>query len=221
MEPKPLTRTGTTVEEMVQAISDAIVSGQYLPGDKLDEIGVGKRFGVSRTPVREALSQLAAIGLVERRPNRGAVVTKVSNEKLATMFETLAELEAVCARLAAERMSIGERQELEQAHQHSVALVRAGSLGPYEAFNARFHQMIFDGARNLHLVELTTLTRSRLAPFRRALFRLPSRLAISFDEHADIVTAIMQGDGPGAERAMREHILVLDDPSVRLTSMTR
>lgn len=218
METRSLTRTGTTVEDMVSAISDAIVTGQYLPGDRLDEVGVGKRFGVSRTPVREALSQLAAIGLIERRPNRGAVVSRVSNEKLAAMFETLAELEAVCARLAAERMSIVERRALEQAHQHSVSLVRAGALGPYETFNARFHQMIFEGARNAHLVELANLTRSRLAPFRRALFRLPSRLSISFDEHANIVTAVMQGDGPGAERAMREHILVLDDPSARSAS---
>jgi len=112
-------RAGTTVEQMVRAIADMIVTGQILPGDKLDEISLAARFEVSRTPVREALRELGAMGLVDREPNRSAVVSNVTETYLHSMFEAMAELEGVCARLAAERMTVDERRTLEIEHRGS------------------------------------------------------------------------------------------------------
>ena len=106
-------RSGTTVDQMVRAIGDRIVTGYLRPGEKLDEASLAARFDVSRTPVREALGQLSAMGLVERRPNRGAIVAVVTQEHLASMFESMAELEAICARFSAERMTSSERRGLE------------------------------------------------------------------------------------------------------------
>ena len=110
-------RAGTTVDQMVRAIADHIVTGALRPGEKLDEVSLAERFNVSRTPIREALAQLGAMGLAERRPNRGAIVAVVTQEQLASMFESMAELEGICARFSAERMTTDERLDLEREHQ--------------------------------------------------------------------------------------------------------
>lgn len=99
-----------TVEQLVRAIADLIIVGDLKPDDKLDEGSLATRFEVSRTPVREALRQLCAMGLVERKPNKSAVVTNVTGGFLTSMFEAMAELEGMCARLAAERMTLEERR---------------------------------------------------------------------------------------------------------------
>ena len=131
-----LIRTGTTVDEMVRAIADRIVTGVLRPGEKLDEIKLAGRYDVSRTPVREALRQLSAMGLVDRRPNRGAIVAVVEPAHLTSMFESMAELEAICARLSAERMNPAERRALESRHQASAALVRYSCSGRWRRSGA-------------------------------------------------------------------------------------
>ncbi|TPL11768.1 GntR family transcriptional regulator [Mesorhizobium sp. B2-4-14] len=198
---------------MVRAISDRIVTGALRPGEKLDEVPLAARFEVSRTPVREALGHLSAMGLVERRPNRGAIVAVVSQEHLASMFESMAELEGICARLSAERMTGGERRALEAEHQASARLVRLGADEDYEHFNTEFHSMLYRGAHSTHIRELTVATRSRLAPFRRAQFRLAGRLTKSWQEHDAIVTAILRGDGAAAGKAARDHVSIVSEAS--------
>ena len=203
---KALIRDGTTVDMMVRAIADRIVVGDLRPGGKLDETTLAERFAVSRTPIREALAQLAAMGLVDRRPNRGATVAVVTQLELGSMFESMAELEGICARFSALRMTSDERAALESDHQASARLVYLGKEEDYEAYNTEFHSRLYHGAHNNHVFELVTLTRSRLAPFRRAQFRLTGRLAQSWDEHDAIVTAIMRGEGNAAGEAARAHV---------------
>jgi len=211
---KEIVRAGTTVEQMVRAVADMIVTGALLPGEKLDEITLASRFEVSRTPVREALRELGAMGLVGREPNRSAVVTNVSGAYLHSMFEAMAELEAICARLSAERMTVDERRTLELEHRASARLVRAGAEEDYATYNVEFHNQLYRGAHNDHIFELVTQTRARLAPFRRAQFRLPGRLAKSFDEHDIIVTAIMRADAQAARQAAYSHVANVSDASV-------
>jgi DNA-binding GntR family transcriptional regulator len=207
-------RAGTTVEQMVRSIADMIVTGALLPGEKLDEISLAGRFEVSRTPVREALRELGAMGLVGREPNRSAVVTNVSGTYLHSMFEAMAELEAICARLSAERMTVEERRNLELDHRASAQLVRTGAEEDYATYNTEFHNQLYRGAHNDHIFELVTQTRARLAPFRRAQFRLPGRLAKSFSEHEIIVTAIMRADATAASQAAYSHVATVSDASV-------
>lgn len=208
-----LVRDGTTVDQMVRAIADHIVTGTMRPGDRLDEASLAVRFAVSRTPVREALGQLSAMGLVDRRPHRGAIVAVVSHEDLASMFETMAELEGLCARLCAERMTPGERRALELEHQASARLVHLSAEEPYEAHNTAFHSQLYAGAHNKHIQELALQMRSRLAPFRRAQFRLADRLARSWNEHEAIVAAILKGDAMGAATAARGHVSIVSEAS--------
>ena len=210
---RQVVRAGTTVEQMVKAIADMIVTGIMQPGEKLDEFSLAARFQVSRTPVREALRELGAMGLVERQPNRSAVVTNVSGGYLSSMFEAMAELEGVCARLAAGRMTVAERRALELSHQASMRLVRDGAEEDYAAYNVEFHTRLYNGAHNDHVFELVTQTRARLSPFRRAQFRLPGRLSKSYSEHQDIVTAILRGDGEAAGKAAYAHVAIVSDAS--------
>ena len=101
---------------LAEAIEEKIATGVYAPGSKLDEVVLAEEFGVSRTPVREALIQLAPMGLIELRPRRGAIVAKVGPQRLWEMFEVMAELEAMCARLASRRMTEADLKKLTDAH---------------------------------------------------------------------------------------------------------
>lgn len=197
---------GSVVDSIVQTLADDIVSGRLTPGTKLDARGMAERFGVSRTPIRETFGHLAAMGLVTHRPNRGVIVATLSPNALNDLYEAMAELEAALARLAALRMNSAQREALLQLHQDSVHLVRDGSADDYSRYNHDFHELIFAGAQSGQLRQLAEATRTRLAPFRRAQFRMTNRVSKSWEEHDAIVRAILAGDADGVARLMRLHV---------------
>jgi DNA-binding GntR family transcriptional regulator len=199
----------THAETIRQKLADDILNGVYPPGARLDELGLAKRFGASRTPVREALRQLTSAGLVDMRPHRGVIVSLPSETALAEMFEVMGELEASCARLAALRMSPAERVGLELVHRRSLAAVRATDLDAYRKLNFEFHDTVYRGAHNDFLLKTTAGIRQRIAPFRRAQFAIHDRLANSYAEHDAIVTAILQGEAETASALMRTHVNVV------------
>jgi DNA-binding GntR family transcriptional regulator len=196
----------TRAEELRLQLADEIVRGTLAPGSALDETEIARRFNVSRTPVREALRQLAASGLIDARAQRGAVVARPSLERLTGMFEAMAELEAICASLAAERMTPAERHGLEAVHEELRVLSYTGNPDRFHEVNERFHNAIYAGSQNTYIAEITLATRVRVQPFRRAQFRNLGRLAKSHAEHDRVVVAIMRGDKAGAASAMRAHI---------------
>jgi DNA-binding GntR family transcriptional regulator len=196
----------TRAEELRLQLADEIVRGALPPGAALDETDIARRFKVSRTPVREALRQLAASGLIDARAHRGAVVARPTVERLTAMFEAMAELEALCAGLAAERMLPAERHALEAIHEELRVLSYAGNPERFHEVNERFHDAIYAGSQNGYIAEMTLATRVRVRPFRRAQFRNLGRLAKSHAEHDRVVVAIMRGDRAGAAAAMRAHI---------------
>lgn len=206
-------REGTTVDEMLEQLADEIIRGELSPGTKLDARVIAERFNVSRTPVREMFAHLAAMGLVIRRPNRGVTVAEVSDETLMAMYEAMAELEAACARLCAQRMTLGERQHLQQLHQAAQRHVQDDNTAEYEAYNLEFHACLYAGAHSPYLSDMTLATRSRLQPFRHAQFRLPQRPSHSWNEHDAIVSAILAGDAAAAARATRDHVLQVSQSS--------
>jgi DNA-binding GntR family transcriptional regulator len=196
----------TRAEELRLQLADQIVRGALPPGAALDETDIARRFKVSRTPVREALRQLAVSGLIDARAHRGAVVARPSVERLTAMFEAMAELEALCAGLAAERMLPSERYGLEAIHEELRVLSHAGNPELFYEVNDRFHNAIYAGSQNGYIAEIALATRVRVQPFRRAQFRNLGRLAKSHAEHDRVVVAIMRGDRIGAAAAMRAHI---------------
>ncbi len=210
----------TRAEELRLQLADEIVRGALAPGAPLDETEIAARFKVSRTPVREALRQLVASGLVESRPHHGAVVARPSFERLTGMFEAMAELEAMCAGFAAERMSPLERRDLEAIHAELRQLSHHGNPERFHEVNQHFHNAIYAGSHNDYIAEITLATRVRVQPFRRAQFRNLGRLAKSHAEHDRVVVAIMRGDRAGAAAAMRSHIeLVRDEYEIYAVSV--
>ena len=209
--PAPSGVRKTLAEELRLSLADDIVRGVLQPGAALDESELARRFGVSRTPVREALRELTASGLVEARPHRGAIVARPSEERLIGMFEGMAELEALCAGLAAQRMTIAERNTLEAVHEELRTLIQLGDPQRYHELNEAFHAAIYAGVHNAYLADLTFATRRRVQPFRRAQFRNLGRLAKSHVEHDSVVLAILRGAQQGAADAMRAHIMTVRD----------
>jgi DNA-binding GntR family transcriptional regulator len=201
----------TRAEELRLQLADEIVRGALVPGTALDEITLADRFHVSRTPVREAIRLLAASGLVEVRAHRAAVVARPSANQLADMFESMAELEALCAGFAAERMTRAERRTLEDIHEELRVMIQSGDPQRYHEVNEAFHNSIYAGAHNTYLAEITLSTRARVQPFRRAQFRNLGRLAKSHIEHDRVVQAILRGEQSIAGSAMYAHIVTVRD----------
>src|SRR4029453_10817779 len=152
----------TLAETIRQKLADDILRGVYPPGARLDEHGLAKRFKLSRTPVREALRQLTSAGLGEMRPRRGLIVSLPTETALAEMFEVMGELEASCARLAAQRMSPAERVRLELVHRRSFEAVRNDDRDSYRTLNFEFHDAIYRGAHNEFLLQTTIGIRQRI-----------------------------------------------------------
>jgi DNA-binding GntR family transcriptional regulator len=199
----------TLAEELRVQLADEIVRGALPPGSPLDEMQLARRFRVSRTPVREAIRQLTASGLIEARAHRAAVVARPSDERLIGMFEAMAELEALCAGFAAERMSGSERRALEALHDEMRELIHAGDPQRVHEINEAFHNAIYVGSHNTYLAELARATRTRVQPFRRAQFRTLGRMAKSHLEHERVVSAIQRGERERAITTMRAHIMTV------------
>ena len=199
----------TRAEELRLQLADEIVRGVLTPGATLDETTLARRFDVSRTPVREAIRLLVASGLVEVRAHRAAVVARPSGAQLAGMFEVMAELEALCAGFASERMTVLERRALEDIHKDLRVMIQNGDPQRYHEVNEAFHNSIYTGAHNNYLAEITLATRARVQPFRRAQFRNLGRLAKSHIEHDRVVEAILRGEQSIAASAMYAHIVTV------------
>jgi len=119
----------------------------------------------------------------------------------------MAHMEALCAGLAAERMTSGERSALEAIHEQLRVMIQSGDPQRYHEVNEAFHSAVYSGAHNAYLAEITLTTRARVQPFRRAQFRNLGRLAKSHQEHDRVVQAILRGERGVAASAMHAHIV--------------
>ena len=193
---------------MSDQIEERIVTGVYPPGMRLDETELASSFGVSRTPIREALIQLSSEGLVEIRPRRGAIVAEIGQQRLYEMFEVMAELEAMCGRLAARRITEAEQSAFVAAHQACEAARNANDPDSYYQLNEQFHQLLYAASHNVFLEEQAVALSKRLRPYRRLQLRVRDRMNSSFSEHAAVVEAILAQDGELAATRIREHVVV-------------
>ena len=196
----------TRAERLRADLAEDILLGRLEPGTPLDETTLANRHGVSRTPVREALRELAAAGLIEHRPHRGAVVATTTRLRLDEMFTVMAELEALCAGYAAIAMTPAERITLETMQADAAEMVRRGDLAAYTEANDAFHAFVYQASHNGFLAESVLAVRQRVSPFRRVQFHSLGRLAISHHEHGLVVEAMLRGDRDAAAREMRAHL---------------
>lgn len=200
--------TGNRSRTLHDALEDDILTGALRPGARLDEQRLAARFGVSRTPIREALKELAASGLLQHVPHRGSFVASIGPRRLIEMFDVMAEMEAMCARLAARRMTPEDKTAITRAHEACSAAAKADDHDTYYYENERFHEYICRAGHNEFLAEQTNALRRRLKPYRRLQLRVRNRIAASLAEHGRIVAALSAGEGEKAAAEMRGHVTV-------------
>lgn len=195
-------------DHIAETLEMQIFDGVFSDGERLDEVRLSEQFGVSRTPLREAFQRLALSGLVELIPRRGAFVRQPGPIELMEMFEVMAELEAVCGRLAATRISEKALTELRAANAKCQSAVDAQQAEVYYIENEQFHKIIYRQSGNTFLEQEANKLHKRLRPFRRQQLKFRGRMATSMDEHEAVLTALRSGDAEAAAHALRNHVAI-------------
>lgn len=211
----------TRTHRIRASIERAIVSGRLPPGSKLDEGALAARYGASRTPVREALQQLASQGLIELRMNTGAFVATLTLVDLAEMFEAMSFLEAACAALAARRHTSEDRQLLSAAHDACAQAARLNDPTAFYRANARFHECIYAASHNSYLAARTLQLGRRLEAYRREATFHSGLMALTMNEHERVLKAVFRMDEDAASQQMRSHLDTLRDDAVSMARATR
>lgn len=196
----------SSTQRIETTLLDEIAAGMVEPGEKLDETRLAERFGVSRTPVREALNRLAAQGVLVASDRRGVRVAQYTREELAQMFEVMHEIEAVCARLAAQRLTLLARAEIEAAQADCEAAAHAGDLQRYLKANEAFHFAIYRSTQNRYMQELASDFRRKTGPFRAKKFATEEDLVASAQSHTELLEKIFSADSNLASEGMRKHM---------------
>lgn len=193
---------------VIDAVRERIISGELEPGVSLSEIALADAFGVSRTPVREALKQLQTEGLVEIRPRVGTFVTAPSRREINELFEMKALLEGAAARLLANRGKVPELERLRENVRATDEAVSAGDEEAHADLVQEFHDLIIEGADNAKLHGHYRILMNQLAYQRlvRTSLSQPGRPAKSGSEHHHVVELIEAKDADAAERVMRDHV---------------
>jgi DNA-binding GntR family transcriptional regulator len=198
-----------TLASIVQdKIAAEIAAGVFAPGMHLEENELASRYQVSRTPIREALRELASLGAVDIKARRGVLVADTGGKRLIKTLEVVADLEASCARYAAERMTDAQRVELQKLHRNIGEAVKAGDAAHFDRDNLQFHLLIHAGSANDILSDAVGQMRRRILPYTRAeLISNPEQLAIAYREHEAIVRAIEVRNGELAYHTTRAHVM--------------
>ncbi|WP_110686670.1 GntR family transcriptional regulator [Salinicola aestuarinus] len=189
-----------------EQLENAIVDGHFAPGDRLDPVALARDYACSRTPIREALQQLEASGMVRVYPKRGTFVTQLGVADLIERFDVMAELEGMCARLAARRITQEELAGLRQAHESCRDCLDGSDADRYYHANGTFHHLIYAASHNAFLTQEATRLHAILKPYRRLQLHVHHRLQESFAEHEAILEAIERHDANAARRAIQQHV---------------
>lgn len=198
----------SAAQRVVRALTDDIATGVLKPGERLDEVRLAERLGVSRTPIREAFNQLIAQKILMSQSGRGVRVTELTREELSQMFEVMYEIEATCARLAAQRLTFLARSEIEQAQKACVAAAEAGDRIEYMRANETFHAAIYRATSNRFIEELASEFRRRTGPFRARRLQTKEDLIASAQSHQELLKDIFSADSEAAAEGMRTHMAI-------------
>jgi DNA-binding GntR family transcriptional regulator len=205
---KQATDNGSMQGRVITEMRRRIISGELPAGGSLSEIALAESFGVSRTPVREALKQLQTEGLVEIRPRVGTFVTAPSRREITELFEMKELLEGAAARLLARRGRVPELDRLEENLAEADAAVEADDKERYAELVEEFHDLLITGADNAKLEAHYRILMNQLAYSRLVKTSLsqPGRALQSEREHHNVLELIIAKDGDSAERVMRDHV---------------
>ena len=196
-------------ETLVSTITNWIDLGRLNPGDLIDEGALASEFGISRTPIREALLQLEAVGLIRRLPRKGATVLRPTLEEFLAILEVHSKLEGLAAGLAARRLSASGAKTLNQIVTACEAhAAEHGDSNPdsYYQLNLRFHETIAIAAGNPFLTEMIKTNARKLLAYYRARYRNAGAIAASAQEHRALSQLILDRNSTAAETMMQRHV---------------
>jgi len=198
-----------------EELKSAIVDLRLSPGDPLREATLAEQLGVSKTPIREALTRLEQEGLVETTSFKGAVVSGYSRQDLIEIYELRELLENAAARAAAESMSDTDRDRLRRICRESRTLTKGRDAAGLAALISAFDDVLFDQVRNSRIRALIGNLRAHLTRIGHLTAEIPGRIEASVDEHEKILEAIAARDPDLAERQMSKHIRSVRDDQLR------
>ena len=204
-----ITKKNTRTEILLSEIEKLIVNGSMVPGQRLDEMVLAKKYGVSRTPVREAIRALIAIGLVQNTGKQGSQVAKLSISMLIEMFELMAVLEGMCAQLAARRATKNQLFEMQKTHELLEKTFEKGTHKEFYNVNLQFHDLLYNASHTQYLAEETLRLRRRLSPYRMRVTFQPGRMNSTLEEHNKILIAIKKGESELAKNEAISHLRLI------------
>jgi DNA-binding GntR family transcriptional regulator len=197
----------TIADQIFEKLQKAIVEGEILAGSKISEPVLAKQFGISRGPLREALSRLEVCNLIERKPNVGARVISLSRQHLIEIYQIRESLEGLAAGLAAKNMTDDEIDELEKLLQQHEKQIDEDQTYFQKEGDMDFHFRIVQGSKNLHLIDMFCNDLYHLIRLYRYQFGMVSkRISRAYVEHEHIVDALRQRDAERAQFLMTKHI---------------
>ena len=197
-----------TADKLISDIRKEVSSGILKPGDQLEVTALAERFGVSRTPIREAIRTLVESGVLETRPRKGSFVRVLSAKQLLDLFQVAAELEGMACRLAALSLTKENVEAIESGLAKCTQAAEFQNNVEYAMANLDFHTAIHNASGNDWLIEQLRQLQINLNSYRTMPYEIRGRLNKSTDEHKIICDAILSGDGEHACNLMRDHMML-------------
>ena len=197
-----------TADKLISDIRKEVSSGILKPGDQLEVNALAERFGVSRTPIREAIRTLVESGVLETRPRKGSFVRVLSAKQLLDLFQVAAELEGMACRLAALSLTKENVEAIERGLAKCIQAAEVQNNAEYAMANLDFHTAIHNASGNDWLIEQLRQLQINLNSYRTMPYEIRGRLKKSTYEHKIICDAILSGDGEHACNLMRDHMML-------------
>jgi DNA-binding GntR family transcriptional regulator len=195
-----------TAAKIFEQLEELILTGNFADGERLNELALAEKFGVSRTPIREAFQKLTASGLIEQIPRSGAFIRRPDAAEMIELFEAMAEIEASCAMLASRRITDEALQNMRDQNEACKNAMESNDVDLYYRENERFHFIVYERSGNKYLCNEAKTLHKRLKPYRRIQLQLRGRMQQSLKEHTAVVAALDAGDPHLAAEAMRDHV---------------
>ena len=203
MRRKPIERHQTLREKILETIRDAILKGTLKPGERVSEPDLAERFGISRTPIREAFRQLESEGYLEVIPRKGAVVASLTERDVEEFYAIKIILEGFAAKMAAENLTEKDINRLETINERLQKIAEEGDVKKFFRVHNEFHEVFIKAAGNEKLSEMINQLVMKFKRLRLASLSQPGRMEISVEEHRNMIRAFKNHDGESADGMVR------------------
>lgn len=197
-----------TSDDITEILRNAIIEGQFSPNERLVEDNLASKFNTSRTPIREAIRNLAAVGLVKVVPNKGAVVAEINIDDAKEVYQVRSHLEGLASKLATNNIPEEKYSELEEMLSKMDTAIYYGNRLDFERWNTNFHMTIYSYSNNSVLCNVIKDLLDKSILFRRSSWLTPHKVENIMKTHRDLLEAIKERDPDRAEKITQDHIVL-------------